>query len=198
MMKVYAFDFDGTITKRDTLIEFIRYAKGNLRFLAVFLLFSPVLVLMKLHLYPNYKAKQKLFSLFFKGMKIDDFDSICRQFAIDNGKLLREKALSEIADALKECAPILIVSASIDNWIRPFFDDYEGNKITVLGTKIETANGLITGRFISKNCYGEEKVKRIKDVFPNRNEYYLIAFGDSRGDKEMLEYADERHYKPFR
>ncbi len=197
-MKVYAFDFDGTITKRDTLIEFIRYAKGNLRFLAGFLLFSPVLVLMKLHLYPNYKAKQKLFSLFFKGMKIDDFDSICRQFAIDNGKLLREKALSEIADALKECAPILIVSASIDNWIRPFFDDYEGNKITVLGTKIETANGLITGRFISKNCYGEEKVRRIKDVLPNRNEYYLIAFGDSRGDKEMLEYADERHYKPFR
>lgn len=197
-MKVYAFDFDGTITKRDSFIEFIRYAKGNLRFLAGFLLFSPVLVLMKLHLYPNYKAKQKLFSHFFKGMNIDDFDSICRQFATDNCNLLREKALAEIADALKECAQILIVSASIDNWVKPFFDDYEGNNITVLGTKIETVNGLITGRFISKNCYGEEKVRRIKDVLPNRNEYYLIAFGDSRGDKEMLEYADERHYKPFR
>lgn len=35
-------------------------------------------------------------------------------------------------------------------------------------------------------------------MFPNRSEYYLIAFGDSRGDKELLEYADEGHYKPFR
>lgn len=28
-MTIYAFDFDGTLTTRDTLIEFIRYAKGN-------------------------------------------------------------------------------------------------------------------------------------------------------------------------
>ena len=46
--KVYAFDFDGTLTTKDTLIEFIRFARGNTTFLLGFLLFSPLLVLMKL------------------------------------------------------------------------------------------------------------------------------------------------------
>ena len=56
--KLYCFDFDGTLTTSDTLLEFIKYAKGRSRFLMVFLMYSPLLVLMKLHLYPNWKAKQ--------------------------------------------------------------------------------------------------------------------------------------------
>lgn len=55
--KLYCFDFDGTLTTSDTLLEFIKYAKGKGRFLMVFLMYSPLLVLMKLHLYPNWKAK---------------------------------------------------------------------------------------------------------------------------------------------
>ena len=30
-MKIYAFDFDGTLTRRDTFIEFIRYVFGTRR-----------------------------------------------------------------------------------------------------------------------------------------------------------------------
>lgn len=51
--KLYCFDFDGTLTTSDTLLEFIRYAKGTGRFLMVFLMYSPLLVLMKLHLFPT-------------------------------------------------------------------------------------------------------------------------------------------------
>ena len=36
-MTIHAFDFDGTLTRRDTLIEFIRYVKGNKEFLIGFL-----------------------------------------------------------------------------------------------------------------------------------------------------------------
>ena len=59
MMRIYAFDFDGTLTTKDTLIEFIRFSKGRVRLFLGFLLFSPLLILMKLHLYPNWKAKQR-------------------------------------------------------------------------------------------------------------------------------------------
>lgn len=61
-MRIYAFDFDGTLTTKDTLIEFIRFSKGRVRLFLGFLLFSPLLILMKLHLYPNWKAKQRVFS----------------------------------------------------------------------------------------------------------------------------------------
>ena len=196
MMKVFAFDFDGTLTTRDTLIEFIRYTKGNVALCFGFLLYSPLLILMKIHLYPNYKVKQRIFSFFFKGMNVGNFDEVCRRFATDNRKLLRKNGMIEMQKAQTDGAKILIVSASIDNWVTAFFNDMEN--VVVVGTKIEVKDGKLTGCFLTRNCYGSEKVNRIKEIFPKREEYKLTAFGDSRGDKEMLDYADKGYYKPFR
>ena len=80
------------------------------------------------------------------------------------------------------------------------------------GTQIEVIDGRLTGKFKSNNCYGEEKVHRICEALTttaanaygtpslsfDRSQYEIEAFGDSRGDKEMLAYADKGHYKPFR
>ena len=201
--KIYAFDFDGTLTTRDTLIAFIRYAKGTGAFVLGFLRHAHLLVLMKLGLYPNWKAKQNVFSYFFKGMSLEDFDDLCQRFAADNRQLLRPEGVRTLEQARADGADIVIVSASIDNWVKPFFTSPDGladnlPKITVLGTQIEIADRKLTGRFLTKNCYGPEKVNRILAQYPNRGKYSLIAFGDSRGDKELLAFADEAHYKPFR
>ena len=193
MRQIVAFDFDGTLTTKDTLIEFIRYACGTGAFVKGFLRYAHLLVLMKLGLYPNWKAKQKVFAYFFEGMKIEEFDGLCQRFAKDNQHLLRPKGIEAIQQALAEGAEVLIVSASIDNWVKAFF-----NTLCVVGTLIEIKDGLLTGRFLTKNCYGQEKVNRILALYPNRSEYHLTAYGDSRGDKELLAFADESHYKPFR
>ena len=186
--KLFAFDFDGTLTTRDTLIEFIRYACGTVRFLLGFLLYSPLLVLMKLRLYSNGKAKQKVFVHFFKGMSIDAFDTLCQDFASTHRHLLRPEVVSQLEQALSEGAEVLIVSASIDNWVQPFFP-----KVKVLGTQIEVIDGRLTGRFLTPNCYGQEKVRRILTLHPDRSAYHLTAYGDSRGDRKMLAFADEAH-----
>ena len=193
MRKVYVFDFDGTLTSRDTLLEFIRYACGTRAFALGFLRHAHLLVLMKLHLYPNWKAKQRIFSYFFKGIDLKAFDSLCQHFANDNRHLLRPEGIRTLQQAKAEGAEVLIVSASIDNWVQPFFPD-----ASVLGTKVEVVDGCLTGRFLTKNCYGQEKVNRILALYPDRNTYHLIAYGDSRGDKELLSFADEPHFKPFR
>lgn len=193
MVKIYAFDFDGTLTTKDTLIEFIRFAKGTVAFGCGFLRYAHLLVLMKLGLYPNWKAKQKVFAHFFKGITIEDFDSICLAFAASSHHLLRPKGIEAIHQAQNDGAEVLIVSASIDNWVQPFFAN-----VKVLGTQIEVMDGKLTGRFLTKNCYGQEKVNRILSLYPNRQDYYLTAYGDSRGDKELLTFADESHFKPFR
>lgn len=198
MRKIYAFDFDGTLTTKDTLLEFIRFAKGSGQMFRGFLLFSPLLLLMKLHLYPNWKAKQQVFSYFFKGMNIDDFNALCTHFAEQNKHLLRPAGIEKVRQAIEEeQATVLIISASIDNWVRPFFDEID-KKIQVLGTQIETTEGRLTGQFTTKNCYGQEKVNRLTALYPHREAYDLIAFGDSRGDKELLDFADKGFYKPFR
>ena len=186
--KLFAFDFDGTLTTRDTLLEFIRFACGTMRFLLGFLLYSPLLVLMKLRLYSNGKAKQRVFAHFFKGMTISEFDALCQDFVSTHRHLLRPEVVSQLEQALSEGAEVLIVSASIDNWVQPFFP-----KVKVLGTQIEVIDGRLTGRFLTPNCYGQEKVRRILALYPKHSEYHLTAFGDSRGDREMLAFADEAH-----
>lgn len=198
--KIYCFDFDGTLTTSDTLLEFIKYAKGRGRFLMVFLMYSPLLVMMKLHLYPNWKAKQQIFAHLFAGMRIEKFDALCRGFAEENQHLLRPKGITLMHEALVAGAQVFIVSASIDNWVRPFFDIRNLKGVQVLGTQIEVEDGKLTGRFKSNNCYGKEKVHRIAEALKSfeRSEYEIEAFGDSRGDKEMLAFADKGHFKPFR
>ena len=205
MRKIVAFDFDGTLTTKDTLLAFIRYAKGSSGFWLGFLRYSPLLVLMKLGFYPNYKAKQKVFAHFFKGMTLEAFDALCQRFASDNRHLLRPQALETLNKAISEGAEVVIVSASIDNWVQAFFEGVrregvrrEGvRSIQVIGTQIEVEEGVLTGRFLTKNCYGQEKVNRILARYPNREDYHLTAYGDSRGDKELLAFADEPHYKVF-
>lgn len=198
--KIYCFDFDGTLTTSDTLLEFIKYAKGRGRFLMVFLMYSPLLVLMKLHLYPNWKAKQQIFAHLFAGMRIEKFEALCRGFAEESQHLLRPKGITLMHEALVAGAQVFIVSASIDNWVRPFFDIRNLKGVQVLGTQIEVEDGKLTGNFKSNNCYGKEKVHRIAEALKSfeRSEYEIEAFGDSRGDKEMLAFADKGHFKPFR
>ena len=198
--KIYCFDFDGTLTTSDTLLEFIKYAKGRGRFLMVFLMYSPLLVLMKLHLYPNWKAKQQIFAHLFAGMRIEKFVALCRGFAEESQHLLRPKGITLVHEALVAGAQVFIVSASIDNWVRPFFEIRNLKGVQVLGTQIEVEDGKLTGNFKSNNCYGKEKVHRIAEVLKSfeRSEYEIEAFGDSRGDKEMLAFADKGHFKPFR
>ena len=202
--KVCSFDFDGTLTDSDTLIGFIAYTKGTVRFVAGFLLYSPLLVAMKLGFVPNYKVKQRVFAHFFKGMRLTDFDALCRSFAEHRRHILRPQAIQAVNQALADGAEVLIVSASIDNWVKcfvPYFgvNDEDRQYITVLGTQVETdTDGLLTGRFTTKNCYGAEKVRRIEAHCGDRTTYELTAYGDSRGDKEMLAYADKGYFKPFR
>ena len=197
--KIYCFDFDGTLTTSDTLLEFIKYAKGTSRFLMVFLMYSPLLVLMKLHLYPNWKAKQKVFAHLFEGMRIEKFDKLCQEFAETRQHLLRPQGIQRVHEALAAGDQVFIVSASIDNWVRPFFHVRGLDAVEVLGTQVEVKDGKLTGRFLSRNCYGAEKVRRITAALPqDRQAFTIEAFGDSRGDKEMLSFADQGHYKPFR
>lgn len=190
---IAVFDFDGTLTQKDTLLEFIKYSCGTLRFFYGFILYSPFLVLMKLKLYPNWKAKEKIFSYFFKGMNYDVFKSYGEGFSSLIESFKRIEIVNKLTLHVSEGHEVYVISASIEEWVKPWCEKCGVKK--VLGTKIEISkDGKITGRFLTKNCYGEEKVSRLLKLEPNRNEYCLYAYGDSSGDKEMLAFADKSFF----
>lgn len=194
--QIYIYDFDGTLTRRDSFLDFIRYTCGSRSLYCGLLLFSPLLILMKLRLYANGRAKERLFTHFFQGMSIRVFDDLCAKYGLSRADLLLDAARKAVNEVASNGYRIFIVSASIDRWVLPFFRDVPN--VTVIGTQIEVENGLVTGRFSTPNCYGAEKVRRIQALLPYREQYKLIAHGDSRGDKEMLNYADQGYFRPFR
>lgn len=187
---VAAFDFDGTLTRRDTLLEFIKFACGRRRFLCGFALYSPMLVAYKLGLYPNWKAKQRLFAHFFGGMPRTEFARLGRAFAAEVDRMARPQTLRLLRRHLEEGAAVYVVSASVEEWVRPWCEAQGVRQ--VLCTRVEAdAEGRLTGRFLTPNCYGAEKVRRLEAVLPPRSTFRLCAYGDSRSDKELLAYADE-------
>jgi HAD superfamily hydrolase (TIGR01490 family) len=196
-MTIHAFDFDGTLTRRDTLIEFIRYVKGNKEFLIGFLKHLHLLIMMKLGIMPNWKTKRIIFQYFFGGMTLEKFNEYCEKFAKEKASLLRKKGMVAVNKVVMDGDQVVIISASIENWVEPFFRFQVSNNINIIGTKIQVVDGKLTGRFLTKNCYGEEKVRRLLEQYPDRKEYKLVAYGDSRGDHALLDFADEGHYREF-
>ncbi|MBF0576100.1 HAD family hydrolase [Dysgonomonas sp. GY617] len=185
---IAAFDFDGTITTKDTLFDFIRFYIGKHNLLKGLIILSPILISYKLGFTRNDIAKQKLFSYFFKDKSIQEFNKV----SIDYAKRIKEIVRPEILEKIKwhqaQNHIVIIISASIVNWIKPWASEI--NIKTVLGTEIEVKSNIIEGVFSSKNCYGQEKINRLIAQYPNRDEYVLYAYGDSRGDKELLAFSD--------
>lgn len=189
MRKIAVFDFDGTITRKDTLLEFIRFSKGKWTFLKGFLYYSPLLVAYKLGLYPNWKVKQKIFSYFFKGMKYKTFCQFGFDFKDKINDMIKETQVEKLTKHLEQGDTVYVISASIEEWILPWCREF--GEINILATQMEVIDGIITGKFRTKNCYGQEKVNRLLEKEPERDSYYLYAYGDSKGDKEMLAFADK-------
>jgi len=192
MLQVSAFDFDGTITTKDTLWEFLKFSQSKWRLYLGLLTISPFILFYFLKIISNENAKERLFSFFFKNWDLKDFNTVCAQFSSKIDSFVKKETLEIIKQHQNNEHSIFIISASIENWITPWADKYG---ITVLSTQIEVdLEQKLTGKFKSKNCYGQEKVNRLLAVLPNRNEYYLYAYGDSRGDKELIDFANEGHY----
>jgi HAD superfamily hydrolase (TIGR01490 family) len=193
--RIAFFDFDGTITHKDTLLEFIRFAKGNIGFYSGFLLYSPALVAFKLKMISNQAAKQLILRHFFGNMSVTEFSKLCNDFAVKVVPgLVRYKALHELQELEQKNFRIVVVSASAENWVKLWAEKMGYDYIA---TRLETVSDSITGRITGSNCFGEEKVNRIKQQY-NLSEYSEIyCYGDSDGDRPMLALGTKSFFKPF-
>lgn len=196
MKHLALFDFDGTITRKDTFLEIIRFKVGTFKLATGMLVLSPILVMYKLKLIKNWRAKEIMFGYFFKGTSIEEFLRLGVDFASKAlPSLIRRSALAKIKEHQAAGHDIFIVSASAAEWIKPWSDQFG---IKVIGTSWEVVDGKITGKIKGKNCYGpEKKVRILERVVPS--EYQVISvYGDTSGDREMLTLATDRYYRYFK
>lgn len=194
--KLVLFDFDGTLTDRDTLFDFLKFNNSVFTFYSKLLMLVPIFALLFFKIISNSRAKEIMLTLFLKNTSQENFQEICKNYArIRVPLIIRAPANEEIKQYKKLAIEIAVVTASPENWVKPWCDSMG---IFCIGTKLEIKNSVITGKIDGKNCYGEEKVARINRAY-NLNEIQIeAAYGDSNGDRPMLNLAKRQFYKPFR
>jgi HAD superfamily hydrolase (TIGR01490 family) len=194
--RLVLFDFDGTITTKDTFLEFLIFYKGFFRFCLGMFLMSPILGLFIFRVLPNWKAKQAVLRYFISGENLEDFNKACSDFSKKKlPELIRPGALKAIREYQKENCTVAVVSASAENWVEPWC---AAQGILCIATQLEVNNGAVTGNLCGPNCYGPEKVNRIEKKFLLKDFDEILAFGDSSGDKEMFSIAHQHYFRPFR
>lgn len=192
---LYIFDFDGTLTRKDSLKEFILYSVGSVRYYLGLAKLSPTLAGYVMGFIKNNIAKERLMNHFFKGWEEAEFTELGRKYAQEElQKIIRPSAWEFVTDQKSKGNDIIVVSASMEAWLKPWC---ESNGFGLLCTRMEVSHGKVTGKFANPNCYGAEKAIRLMDAIDPTVYGSLHAFGDSRGDKEMLAFADQGFYRYF-
>jgi phosphatidylglycerophosphatase C len=194
---VAVFDFDGTLTRRDTLLPFLRYLLGDAKVAGHALVLSPILLGYGLRLINNGVAKERVFMQCLSGMEIAALRQEGERFAeTELPNMLRSEALQRLAWHKQQGHRCVAISASLELYVRPWaqgagFDE-------VIATQLEVQpDGHVSGRLDGVNCYGHEKVRRLEMLLGPRSGYSLYAYGDSRGDRELLSSADYAYYRHF-
>lgn len=192
---VAAFDFDGTLTRGDTLLPFLLHALGATVVMRHAFALAPTLAGYGLGMIRNDIAKERVLTRCFSGADIGALRNQAARFAeTELPGLIRSEAIRRLAWHKKQGHRCVVVSASLELYVQPWalkagFDD-------VIASRLETVGeGRITGNLLGENCFGIEKVRRLEALLGPRSGYTLYAYGDSRGDRELLAAADHGYYR---
>jgi phosphatidylglycerophosphatase C len=180
---VAAFDVDGTLTWTDSFMLFLRFVRGRWGFAIRMIRLLPVFGAYVLRLRDRDATKNLLMSAFLKGISEARFEQYCRDFARVAYPLIgRPDALARVNSHLGVRDEVAMVSASLEGYLRPWAESLGVSH--VLATRVQVQHGLLTGLMLGQNCRCEQKLMRIKSQFGDAP--LVAAYGDSRGDHEML------------
>jgi phosphatidylglycerophosphatase C len=193
---IVAFDFDGTLTVRDSFTQFLRWRAGAGGWFLGLTRLAPDLIAYAGH---RDRGRLKAASVreFLKGVPRMQLEEDAEAFA---GQVwpgvLRYDALACWKDWGARGAYRVIVTASPEITVAPFARRLEADAL--LGTSLAfDTDGRVTGAFTGPNCRGEEKVRRLRAAFGDDMKL-TAAYGDTTGDTEMLAIAEEAGFRRFK
>jgi phosphatidylglycerophosphatase C len=195
---IAAFDFDGTLTRRDTLLPFLIHSLGWPKFLWAILLSSPWLVAFALRLMRNHRAKARLLKVSLAGLSEAQAQQQAQRFvALYLPTQWHTWGMAQLREHQRLGHPCVIVSASPNVYLRAVASKLGVNAL--LCTEMTLRDGHYTGEMATPNCHGEQKVIRLqtwlRENFPNEAQPEIHAYGDTPGDYPLLRMADRAWYR---
>lgn len=190
-----AFDFDGTLTYHDSFVPFLRFAYGNRLFAMRLLRMIPATLSYLTGRISRNDLKEKLIAVYLTGAKEAWVKERAEAFChVSWQRLMRPLGLTSVANQLEQGATVTICSASPELVLAPFAKKLG---IGLIGTRLASVDGVLTGQIEGTNCRCEQKVIRLEAQYGPLNQYILRAWGDTRGDEQMLGAAQEPHWREF-
>lgn len=184
------YDFDGTLTRGDSMLPFLLHAVGRRRFLSgIPRLLARWWRLWRRGEWTLRSGKEALLSNYIAGRSRAELAAIERAFVANRlQRLLRPEVLDQLRAYRAGGATVAVVSASLDLWLRVFC---AAENLRLLCTEAAFDHDRFTGRLATPNCKYAEKSRRIQLAFMLEKYDRIVAYGNSRGDHAMFELAHE-------
>lgn len=199
LRRVAAFDFDETLTRRDTLVPFLVRVAGPPRFAAACVKVLVAGLRGQVALRDRDAVKERLLAVLFAGRPEAQLRRLAEQYArtilhdgIDDATLARLRAHLDRGDE------VIFVSASLEYYLRPVADTLGIHD--VIGVELAAIEGMLTGELAHPNVRAEQKAVRLRERLgqpatgPLRG-IELWAYGNSSGDHALLEMADHPFWR---
>ena len=193
--KLSVFDFDGTLTRHDSFIPFLRFAFVNLSFTRRMVTMTVPALRCIGKMMTRDELKEILITTFLTDVDEKWVSTKAEQFCQTYwSRLIRPAGLRAVANEVTSGAIVTLCSASPEIVLRPFADRLG---IRLIGTQLEVKECKLTGRISGHNCRCMQKIIRLEKEYGPLNDYHLRAWGDTRGDYELLSAAADPHWRHF-
>jgi phosphatidylglycerophosphatase C len=189
-MSLVLFDFDGTLTTRDTVLPLglflarTAHAKKRLRVVYVLLL----LTALKLRILSNHRFKERFCRLLLRGKSENEIDTLAQLF-VDSyvNRILNKTVVDAMRGHQRNGDEVYVVSSNFSFLLRHLMRawGFQG----VIGTDAEVEAGRFTGGIRGRVCDGGEKLSRVLAIFGRERVRSAVAYGDSRSDHYLLEFV---------
>lgn len=189
------FDFDGTITSCDTLLPFLIYTVGYIKFLLKIPTLIPILIMYWTNVITNETAKERTLTALLKDKSFEYLDAKAESFA--RRKLscfIKPEIYTKLEYHMEHGHTVILVSANLALYLNHWAKIHKLDG--VIGTELEFVNGKFIGRLKTRNCYGRQKIMRIAAYLDGLDKpyEYSYGYGNSRGDYELLIYVNEGYW----
>ncbi|UDF02489.1 HAD-IB family hydrolase [Asticcacaulis sp. AND118] len=191
---IHAFDFDGTLTYKDSFTAFLAWECGHLRLGAAFVR-HPYMLMDYLRTRDRGALKSHLLFNLLGPVTRDHLQTRFGAFAEATGdRLFRPDAMQTWREVGQDALRV-IVTASPEMLVGQFGEKLGAER--TLGTRLGfDADDRLTPHLDGFNCRGEEKMRRLRQVYGDALDLEA-AYGDTSGDLEMLKAARQGHYRRF-
>lgn len=192
-MNLALFDFDGTLTTRETFGDFMRHAVTPLRRALGAPLFAPMLAGYKLGLVSGNRIRRHAAAFGFRGVPAAHVHAAGERFAAEVlPGLLRPEAMQRLAWHQSRGDKVVLVSGGLDFYLAPWCRQHG---LELLCSRMETHDGRLTGRYRGAQCVGAEKARRVREHHDLNDYAQCYAYGDTHEDEAMLALAQRRYYR---